>query len=155
MFGSISSLSLSLSAAERPHACIKSDVYDCRFDFSTHLYLLSAAPHARQRLQCQISVSICLCLIWSICLLACWSMISALVSCPPRSSGTHCGRLCGQGSAGTAGAYCICPGRSPDPNLFGKFDCVLKERESVCMCVWVRERGTKREGGCSQACGLI
>lgn len=44
MFLSISPLlNVFLSAAERSHNCIKSDVYDCRFDFSTHQYLLAAS----------------------------------------------------------------------------------------------------------------
>lgn len=44
MFLSIASLlTIFLSAAEPSHGCIKSDVYDCLFDFSTHLYLLAAS----------------------------------------------------------------------------------------------------------------
>jgi len=35
-------LNVFLSAAELSHGCIKSDVYDCRFDFSTCPYLLAA-----------------------------------------------------------------------------------------------------------------
>lgn len=51
---SVNSFPVFLSAAQCSHGCIKSDEYECRFDFSTHLYLLaescslpSAVPNIR------------------------------------------------------------------------------------------------------------
>lgn len=39
--GPVNSFTVFLSAAQCSHGSIKSDEYECRFDFSTHLYLLA------------------------------------------------------------------------------------------------------------------
>lgn len=110
MFLSISPLlNVFLSAAERSHNCIKSDVYDCRFDFSTHQYLLaassslpSAVPHFCLYLTMLHLVYLPAGLLVDTCVGSfCWATLLAL-------------------SADET--YRICPGLSTDPNLFGNLE---------------------------------
>lgn len=74
-FLSIASLlTVFLCAAERSHGCIKSDVYDCHFDFSTHLYL----PAASWAL---FSLPACWPGGWSVCCSAALSVVDFVACC--------------------------------------------------------------------------
>lgn len=109
---SVNSFPVFLSAAQCSHGCIKSDEYECRFDFSTHLYLLAESC-------AQPSAVPIFCLSPRMCLIGftdgpatCWSVVLF--------------RLSAAVSAGAAEAYCMCPDLSSDLSLFGKFHCVSK-----------------------------